>query len=104
MERRRLITEILRDLAQTEGEFDDLVPAVYDELRTLARSQLRRLRAGVSQRFARRFRSKSGGLHEPVVVDRLHKGAVVGALSMLTKKKTLVEYKCETAVMAVYLE
>ncbi len=46
MERRRAITEILADLRGEEGRFDDLVPAVYDELRGLARSQLRRLSAG----------------------------------------------------------
>ncbi|MEM8998411.1 MAG: ECF-type sigma factor [Acidobacteriota bacterium] len=46
MARQQLITEILRELAHTEGDFDDLVPAVYDEMRSLARSQLRRLRSG----------------------------------------------------------
>ncbi|MEM1181297.1 MAG: ECF-type sigma factor [Acidobacteriota bacterium] len=46
MERRRAITEILAGLRATEGSFDDLVPAVYDELRGLAHAQLRRLAAG----------------------------------------------------------
>jgi RNA polymerase sigma factor (TIGR02999 family) len=40
------ITEILRSLGEQDGSFNDLVPAVYDELRVLARSQLRRLRPG----------------------------------------------------------
>lgn len=46
MHRQRAITEILSSLAGAGGDFDELVPAVYDELRSLARSQLRRLRAG----------------------------------------------------------
>ncbi|MEM6794997.1 MAG: ECF-type sigma factor [Acidobacteriota bacterium] len=46
MERLQAITEILDGLRGTEGRFDDLVPAVYDELRGLARSQLRRLAVG----------------------------------------------------------
>jgi len=46
MEREAAITEILRGLDSDGGSFDDLVPAVYDELRMLARSQLRRLRPG----------------------------------------------------------
>ena len=40
------ITQILRDLAADDATFDELVPLVYDELRILARSQLRRLRPG----------------------------------------------------------
>lgn len=40
------ITEILHNLASDDGSFDELVPVVYDELRVLARSQLRRLRPG----------------------------------------------------------
>lgn len=40
------ITEILSELERQEGGFDDLVPVVYDELRVLARSHLRRLRSG----------------------------------------------------------
>lgn len=46
MGRGRAITEILRDLDADQATFDELVPAVYDELRSLARSQLRRLRPG----------------------------------------------------------
>jgi RNA polymerase sigma factor (TIGR02999 family) len=44
--RDRAITTILNELAEDGGSFDDLVPAVYDELRVLASSQLRRLRPG----------------------------------------------------------
>jgi RNA polymerase sigma factor (TIGR02999 family) len=40
------ITDILSELRRQEGEFDELVPVVYDELRDLARSHLRRLRPG----------------------------------------------------------
>jgi len=40
------ITEILIELQLDESGFDDLVPVVYDELRRLARSHLRRLRPG----------------------------------------------------------
>ena len=50
MQRQRAITEILSSLADAGGDFDQLVPAVYDELRSLARSQLRRLRGGRSGR------------------------------------------------------
>ena len=50
MQRQRAITEILSSLADAGGDFDQLVPAVYDELRCLARSQLRRLRGGRSGR------------------------------------------------------
>lgn len=46
MQRDRAITEILGSLADDDGSFDELVPVVYDELRLLARSQLRRLRPG----------------------------------------------------------
>ena len=46
MERDGAITQILHDLAHEDAAFDELVPAVYDELRQLARSQLRRLRPG----------------------------------------------------------
>lgn len=46
MQREQAITEILGSLADDRGTFDDLVPAVYDELRLLARSQLRRMRPG----------------------------------------------------------
>jgi RNA polymerase sigma factor (TIGR02999 family) len=40
------ITEILAGLRDDAAGFDELVPVVYDELRTLARAQLRRLRPG----------------------------------------------------------
>jgi RNA polymerase sigma factor (TIGR02999 family) len=40
------ITDILSELQRDDGAFDDLVPVVYDELRSLARSHLRRLRPG----------------------------------------------------------
>ncbi|MCB1034406.1 MAG: RNA polymerase subunit sigma-70, partial [Acidobacteria bacterium] len=40
------MTEILRGLDRADRSFDELVPVVYDELRLLARSQLRRLRSG----------------------------------------------------------
>lgn len=46
MSRDAAITEILQDLQREDGSFDELVPVVYDELRLLARSQMRRLRPG----------------------------------------------------------
>jgi RNA polymerase sigma factor (TIGR02999 family) len=46
VDRDRAITTILNELAEDGGSFDDLVPVVYDELRVLASSQLRRLRPG----------------------------------------------------------
>lgn len=46
MERNQAITQILHNLAADDASFDELVPVVYDELRILARSQLRRLRPG----------------------------------------------------------
>lgn len=46
MQHDRVVTEILNELARDGGSFDELVPLVYDELRLLARSQLKRLRPG----------------------------------------------------------
>ena len=48
MDRSRAITQILNELSRDDASFDELVPAVYDELRVLARSQLRRLRPGAT--------------------------------------------------------
>ena len=46
MSRNQTITDVLSDLNEQQGDFDELVPIVYDELRILARSHLRRLRSG----------------------------------------------------------
>jgi len=46
MSRENAITDVLRELRSEDADFDDLVPVVYDELRDLARSHLRRLRPG----------------------------------------------------------
>jgi hypothetical protein len=52
------VTLLLRDLRDGEsGAFDQLVPLVYDELRQMARAQLRRSPATRSTR--RRWSTKS---------------------------------------------